>query len=53
MTNEELFMLRCMVEYIEKISGNDYVYAHTNSDSVSIEECRRWLESEQYRKESE
>jgi hypothetical protein len=50
MTNEELLMLRCMVEYIEKISGNDYVYAHTNTDSVSLEECRRWLESEQYRK---
>jgi hypothetical protein len=49
MTNEELLMLRCMVEYIEKISSNDYVYAHTNSDSVSLEECRRWLESEQYR----
>jgi hypothetical protein len=52
MTNEELLMLRCMVEYIEKISSNDYVYAHTNTDSVSLEECRRWLESEQYRKES-
>ena len=51
MTNEELLMLRCMVEYIESISGNDYVYAHNNSDSVSLEECRRWLESEQYRKE--
>jgi hypothetical protein len=52
MTNEELLMLRCMVEYIEKISSNDYVYAHTTTDSVSLEECRRWLESEQHRKES-
>jgi len=52
MTNEELLMLRCMVEYIEKISSNNYVYAHTNTDSVSLEECRRWLESEQHRKGS-
>jgi hypothetical protein len=57
MTNEELTMLRCMVEYIEQISGNDYVYGKSSKihgetvyDSVSLESCRRWLESEQYRR---
>ena len=54
MTNEELTMLRCMVEYIEQISSNDYVYGKSRKihdemvcDSVSLESCRRWLGAEQ------
>jgi hypothetical protein len=59
MTNEELTMLRCMVEYIEQISGNENVYGKSSKihgetvcDSVSLEACRRWLESEQYRRDA-
>ncbi len=54
MTNEELTMLRCMVEYIEQISSNDYVYGKSHKihdemvcDSVSLESCQRWLGAEQ------
>ncbi len=53
MTNEELTMLRCMVEYIEQISSNDYVYGKSRKihdemvcDSVSLESCQRWLGAE-------
>jgi len=56
MTNEELTMLRCMVEYIGQISGNVNVYGKAVSihgemvcDSVSLESCQRWLESESYK----
>ena len=56
MTNEELIMLRCMVEYIEQISSNDNVYGasseisgETVCDSVSLESCRRWLGAEQHK----
>ena len=56
MTNEELTMLRCMVEYIDQISGNVNVYGKSEKihgemvcDSVSLESCRRWLESESYK----
>lgn len=56
MTNEELIMLRCMVEYIEQISSNDYVYGKSSKihgetvcDSVSLESCRRWLGAEQHK----
>ena len=56
MTNEELIMLRCMVEYIEQISSNDYVYGASSEingktvcDSVSLESCRRWLGAEQHK----
>jgi hypothetical protein len=59
MTNEELTMLRCMVEYIEQISSNDHVYGKSSKihgetvcDSVSLESCRRWLESEQDRRDA-
>ena len=51
MTKEELLMLKCMVEYIEVISGNDYVYGSETPDMVSLEACRRWLESEMYKRE--
>lgn len=54
MTNEELTMLRCMIEYIEQISSNDYVYGKSHRihdemvcDSVSLEACQRWLGAEQ------
>ncbi len=54
MTNEELTMLRCMIEYIEQISSNDYVYGTSRTihgemvcDSVSLESCQRWLGAEQ------
>ena len=46
MSDDELLMLRCMVEYIDEISGNDYVYAQTNAESVSIKDCQQWLEKE-------
>ena len=56
MTNEELVMLRCMVEYIEQISSNDYVYGKSSKihgetvcDSVSLESCHRWLGAEQHK----
>ena len=56
MTNEELIMLSCMVEYIEQISSNDYVYGKSSEingetvcDSVSLESCRRWLGAEQHK----
>ena len=46
MSDDELLMLRCMVEYIDEISGNDYVYAQTNAESVSIKDCQQWLAKE-------
>lgn len=51
MTDEELTMLRCLVEYISETSGNDYVYAKTTDDAVSLEACKRWLYSEMYKDE--
>ncbi len=47
MTEREVFMLKCLVEYVEQISGNDNVYAHKNQVCVPLGECRDWLLDEQ------
>lgn len=60
MTNEELTMLRCLVEHVEQTTDNTFIRGHNAEihgdqvyDQVSIESCRRWLESEQYKYDGE
>ncbi len=46
MSEKELFMLKCMVEYIEQLSGNEGVYAHKSQGCVTLNACQEWLRDE-------
>lgn len=45
MTKEQYKMLKCLVEYVSEATSNNYIY-DDEGNSVRIEDCRRWLESE-------